>query len=133
MIEAIWPSFKTWQADGLPASASITAPDLLCFAIFWLASLPFLYLSVPALRWMFMIKVLVMPIFGVALFTWALTAGHGWGPLFNVPNNIANGRSVGYAFCYTITATIAGNASELPCSTRRYHAYHLCSLCHQHA
>jgi NCS1 family nucleobase:cation symporter-1 len=112
MIEAIWPSFKTWHLDSLPASSAITAPQLLSFTIFWLATLPFLYLSVPALRWMFMIKVLIMPIFGVALFTWSLTAGHGWGPLFSLPNNIVDGRSVGYAFCYTITASIGGNASE---------------------
>jgi nucleobase:cation symporter-1, NCS1 family len=112
MIEAIWPSFKTWHLDSLPPGSFITAPELLSFTLFWLASLPFLYLSVPALRWMFMIKVVVMPFFGVALFTWALTAGHGWGPLFSIPNNISNGWSIGYAFCYTITATISGNASE---------------------
>jgi NCS1 family nucleobase:cation symporter-1 len=112
MIEAIWPTFKTWHINSLPTSSAVTAPELLSFTIFWLASLPFLYLSVPALRWMFMIKVIVMPLFGVALFTWALTAGHGWGPLFSIPNNIVNGWSVGYAFCFTITATISGNASK---------------------
>jgi len=112
MIEAIWPSFKTWHLHSLPASSAITAPQLLGFTIFWLASLPFLYLSVPALRWMFMVKVAIMPFFGVALFTWALTAGHGWGPLFSIPNNIANGRSVGFAFCTLVTSCISGNASE---------------------
>ncbi|TKA41757.1 hypothetical protein B0A54_08183 [Friedmanniomyces endolithicus] len=111
MIEAIWPSFKNWNADVLPASASITAPDLLCFAIFWIVQFPFLFLSINALRWFFMIKVVVMPFFGVVLFTWALTAAHGWGPLFSIPNNITNGWTVGYAFCRTITASISGNAT----------------------
>jgi len=111
MIEAIWPSFKNWNADALPASASITAPDLLCFAIFWIVQFPFLFLSINALRWFFMIKVVVMPFFGVVLFTWALTAAHGWGPLFSIPNNITNGWTVGYAFCRTITASISGNAT----------------------
>ncbi|KAK0342819.1 hypothetical protein LTR91_023167 [Friedmanniomyces endolithicus] len=111
MIEAIWPSFKHWNADALPASASITAPDLLCFAIFWIVQFPFLFLSINALRWFFMIKVIVMPFFGVVLFTWALTAAHGWGPLFSIPNNISNGWTVGYAFCRTITASISGNAT----------------------
>ncbi|TKA68324.1 hypothetical protein B0A55_08546 [Friedmanniomyces simplex] len=111
MVEAIWPSFKHWHADALPSSASITAPDLLCFALFWIAQFPFLFLSINALRWMFMIKVIVMPFFGVILFTWALTAAHGWGPLFSIPNNITNGWTVGYAFCRTITASISGNAT----------------------
>jgi NCS1 family nucleobase:cation symporter-1 len=112
MIEAIWPSFQTWHLKSLPASSAITAPQLLGFTIFWLASLPFLYLSVPALRWMFIAKVAIMPFFGVALFTWALTAGHGWGPLFSIPNKITSGRTIGFVFCSTITATIAGNSSK---------------------
>ena len=112
MIEAIWPSFTTWHLNSLPASAAITAPELLGFTIFWLASLPFLYLSIPALRWMFMVKVAIMPFFGVSLFTWALTAGHGWGPLFSMPNNILNGWTAGFVFCSTITSTISGNASK---------------------
>ncbi|KAK5710784.1 hypothetical protein LTR17_018700 [Elasticomyces elasticus] len=97
--------------DALPASAAITAPDLLCFAIFWIAQFPFLFLSINNLRIAFMIKVVVMPFFGVVLFTWALTAAGGWGPLFSLPNNITNGWSVGYAFCRTITASISGNAT----------------------
>jgi cytosine/uracil/thiamine/allantoin permease len=83
MIEAIWPSFKIWHLNSLPASGSITAPDLLSFSIFWIVSIPFLCLSIPALRWMFMAKIALMPLFYVSLFTWALTAGHGIGPLFS--------------------------------------------------
>ena len=112
MIEAIWPSFKTWHLNALPTSAAITAPELLGFTIFWLASLPFLYVSVPALRWMFTIKVVIMPFFGLALFVWALTAGHGWGPLFRIQSNILNGWTIGYVFCSTITASISGTAGK---------------------
>ncbi|KAF2100420.1 NCS1 nucleoside transporter [Rhizodiscina lignyota] len=111
MLEAIWPSFKSWHINSLPESAFITAPELLSFFLFWLISIPFLFLSIPALRWMFIIKCAIMPFFGVALFTWALTAAHGWGPLFRIPNNIQGGWSVGYAFCLTITASISGNAT----------------------
>jgi NCS1 family nucleobase:cation symporter-1 len=61
---------------------------------------------------MFTVKVVIMPFFGLALFVWALTAGHGWGPLFRIPNNISNGRSVGYVFCSAITASIATTAGK---------------------
>lgn len=107
MIEAIWPSFANWHADALPASADITAAGLLSFSIFWLASLPFLFLSMPALRWIFLIKIIIMPIFGICLFTWAVTASHGFGPLLRIPNKIENGMSLGYAFCYAVTTAIS--------------------------
>lgn len=107
MIEAIWPSFATWRAGTLPASADITAASLLSFSIFWLASLPFLFLSMPALRWIFLVKIVLMPIFGICLFTWALTASHGFGPLLRIPNKIENGMSLGYAFCYAITTAVS--------------------------
>ncbi|KAL8845513.1 MAG: hypothetical protein Q9176_000149 [Flavoplaca citrina] len=45
-----------------------------------------------------------MPFFGVALFTWALTAADGFGPLLNAPSKPMNGMSTGYLFCYGITA-----------------------------
>jgi NCS1 family nucleobase:cation symporter-1 len=111
MLEAIWPSFATWHAHSLPASASITAPDLLCFALFWLASFPFLLISISNLRWVFTVKIVLMPFFYVALFTWALTSAHGVGPLFSIPSNISGGYSVGYVFCATTLATIGANAT----------------------
>ncbi|KIV80983.1 hypothetical protein PV11_08438 [Exophiala sideris] len=52
-----------------------------------------------------------MPFFYVALFTWALVAGNGVGPLFSIPNKITSGWSIGYVFCSTILATIGGNAT----------------------
>ena len=126
MLEAIWPSFKTWHMNALPASSVITAPGILSFTLFWLFSLPFLWLSVPALRWVFIIKVVLMPFFWVALFTWALTAAHGWGPLFSIPSTVeqTSGWTLGYAFCYTITASIGANATfavNIPDITRYAH------------
>ena len=111
MIEAIWPSFANWHADALPASADVTAAELLSFSVFWLASLPFLFLSMPALRWMFLIKIIIMPIFGICLFTWAVTASHGFGPLLRIPTKIDNGMSLGYAFCYAITTAISAGST----------------------
>ncbi|KAK6376362.1 hypothetical protein LTS17_006957 [Exophiala oligosperma] len=119
MLEAIWPSFAHWHLNSLPASADISAPDLLCFALFWLASFPLLFVPMSSLRWVFAVKIAIMPFFYVALFTWALTAGHGVGPLFSIPTKITSGWSVGYVFCSTILATIGGNASECARSSGR--------------
>ena len=111
MIEAIWPSFSQWHVGAIPASANIDAPGLLSFVILWLVFLPFLSISVPTLRWIFLAKIVLMPIFGVALFTWSLTAAHGFGPLLSIPSKPQDGMSVGYLFCYGITAAISSAAT----------------------
>ncbi|KAL8803676.1 MAG: hypothetical protein Q9200_006110 [Gallowayella weberi] len=49
-----------------------------------------------------------MPFLWVALFTWALTASHGFGPLLHAPSKPMNGMSAGYLFCYAITASSSG-------------------------
>ena len=118
-LEAIWPSFQTWHLDSLPASAELTAPQLLCFMIFWLLSLPILFIPMPLLRWAFLAKIIVMPIFGIVLFTWALTAGNGFGELFAMPNNITTGTTLGFVFCTTITSTVNSTfAINMPDFTR---------------
>ena len=70
-----------------------------------------MFLSMPALRWVFLAKIVIMPILGACLFTWAVTASHGFGPLLSIPTKTHDGVSVGYAFCYAITTAISGCAS----------------------
>ncbi|KAL8939754.1 MAG: hypothetical protein Q9211_002601 [Gyalolechia sp. 1 TL-2023] len=107
-----------------PICADITASALLSLAIFWTVSLPFLYLSPPKLRWLFVAKVATMPLLWVALFTWALTAAGGFGPLLGSPSKPTNGMSTGYLFCYAITAAIGGASTfavNIPDITRYAH------------
>ena len=99
--------------NAIPASAGINAPGLLSFFIYWLISLPFFFIRMPALRWLFLVKMCIMPLLGVSLFAWAVTAAKGFGPLISTPNKIENGMSVGYAFCYAITTAISASSSEL--------------------
>lgn len=77
MIGAVWPSFPGGFPNHISASAHVTSAELLCFFLFVLVQLPLLWLRVGSLRWMFMAKTVVMPVFGVALFTWAVVAGKG--------------------------------------------------------
>ena len=79
--------------DALSASADIDAPGLLSFFVYWFVSLTFFFIRMPALRWLFLIKMSIMPILGVSLFTWAVTAAKGIGPLIRIPNKIENGMT----------------------------------------
>lgn len=108
MIQAIWPSYIDWHQGAFPPSADITPATLLSCVIFWFLSLPVLYLNTRSLRWVFIAKIATMPFLWVALFTWALTASHGFGPLLRAPSKPMNGMSTGYLFCYAITASSSG-------------------------
>lgn len=108
MLTAISPNFLTWHKNAIPNSLGITAPEMVSFWVFWLASFPFLFMTTSTLRWMFLVKIILVPFFYIAIFTWALTAGGGWGPLFSIPNNITNGFSVTYTFFICMSASIGG-------------------------
>ncbi|KAL8736709.1 MAG: hypothetical protein Q9166_000075 [cf. Caloplaca sp. 2 TL-2023] len=118
MIQAIWPSFAEWHQDGFPPSVDITPSTLLGCAIFWLLQLPLLYLSTQRLRWVFIAKIILMPLLWVALFTWALTASNGFGPLLYAPSKPMNGMSTGYLFCYAITASTSGGNFALAATSQ---------------
>lgn len=111
MLNAIWPSLSSRIPNHLPASSNTTSADLLCFFLFWLFSLPFLYIHVSKLRWLFLAKLIIAPLTGLALFIWAVVVGRGFGPVFNQPTNITSGSSVGYAFFTGLTAAIGPEAT----------------------
>ncbi|KAL6247592.1 hypothetical protein RBB50_005938 [Rhinocladiella similis] len=111
-VTAIWPSFRHWQVDAFPASANITAQQLLCFVIFWLLSLPFLYLPIKTLRFLFVAKSIMVPLYWTALFTWSITAAGGWpARIWKKPSIPTDGMSVGYLFGICVNAAISGNAT----------------------
>ncbi|KAK5453505.1 hypothetical protein LTS15_006690 [Exophiala xenobiotica] len=111
-VTAIWPSFRHWHVDAFPASAHITAQQLLCFVIFWLLSLPFLYLPIKTLRWLFVVKSILVPLYWTALFTWSITAAGGWpAHIWKKPSLPTDGMSVGYLFGICVNAAISGNAT----------------------
>ena len=110
MISAIWPSFNRFP-NRLPESAHVTSAELLCFFLFIIIQLPLLYLHVSSLRWLFMAKTVVMPIFGLVLFIWALVAAGGFGPTFSKPTVITDGTPVAVVFFQCVTSAIGPKAT----------------------
>ncbi|KIY45792.1 hypothetical protein FISHEDRAFT_18750, partial [Fistulina hepatica ATCC 64428] len=109
MLEAIWPSFKSLP-NHLPSSAQVTSAELLCFFIFYMIQLPLLWIHISKLRYLFMIKVIVMPIFGFTLFGWAIGRAHGFGPLFDRPTSV-KGSPVAVVFFSAMSSVIAPKAT----------------------
>ncbi|KAH8760886.1 NCS1 nucleoside transporter [Hyaloscypha finlandica] len=108
---AIWPSFANWKVNAIPASANITAQQILCFVIFWLLSLPFLYLPIKTLRFLFVAKSILVPLYWTAMFTWSVTAAGGFPDVWRMPSVPLDGMSVGYLFGVCVNAAISGNAT----------------------
>lgn len=110
MLCAIWPSFKTFP-NTLPASAHVTSAELLTFFIFYIIQLPLLYVHISKLRYLFMVKIILMPIFGIALFAWAVHTADGFGPVFSKPTKITNGMPAAAVFFSAMTSAIAPKAT----------------------
>ncbi|KAL1748587.1 permease for cytosine/purines, uracil, thiamine, allantoin-domain-containing protein [Schizophyllum fasciatum] len=109
MISAIWPSFKRFP-NHLPASAHVTSSQLLCFFLFYLMQLPCLYIHISKLRYLFLFKVVIMPIFGLSLFGWAVGRAHGFGPIFS-EGTAPSGIPPAVMFFSAMTSAIAGKAT----------------------
>ncbi|KAH8814709.1 NCS1 nucleoside transporter family [Flagelloscypha sp. PMI_526] len=108
MLRAIWPSFKDFP-NHLPTSAQVTSAELLCFFIFFVIQLPLLWIHISKLRYLFMIKVIVMPIFGFVLFGWAVGAAKGFGPMLDVKSQ--SPQKVAFVFFSAMTSAIAPKAT----------------------
>ncbi|KAJ6519596.1 NCS1 nucleoside transporter family, partial [Mycena sanguinolenta] len=109
MLRAIFPSFKSFK-NHLPPSAHVTSSELLCFFIFYLLQLPLLSVHISKLRHLFMLKVIIMPFFGFALFGWAVGKAHGFGPIFSQKTDVSD-SPVAVVFFSAMTAAIAPKAT----------------------
>ncbi|GAA5894947.1 nucleobase cation symporter-1 family protein [Sporobolomyces salmoneus] len=110
MLRAIWPSFKHFP-NHLPASAHVTSSQLLCYFIFFIVQLPFLYIHISKLRHLFMAKIILMPIFGITLFGWAVGSAGGFGKTFSRPTKIIDGRPVAVVFFQAMSSAISPKAT----------------------
>lgn len=63
------------------------------------------------LRYLFMVKIVVMPIFGIALFGWAVGKAQGFGPIFSKPTNITTGVPAPVVFFTAMSSAIAPKAT----------------------
>ncbi|KAK7064415.1 NCS1 nucleoside transporter family [Favolaschia claudopus] len=109
MLRAIFPSFKSFKNHLAPAN-HVSSSELLCFFIFYIIQLPLLSVHISKLRHLFMLKVLIMPIFGFALFGWAVGKAQGFGPIFSQKTDVP-GFPVAVVFFSAMSAAIAPKAT----------------------
>ncbi|CZS88727.1 uncharacterized protein RAG0_00372 [Rhynchosporium agropyri] len=107
MLQAIWPSFKRFP-NHTPVSAHVTSAQMLCFFLFIIVQLPLLWLHVSKLRYLFMAKTIIMPIFETAVDT--LYSERIWSDFLKRYRHV-DGTPVAVVFFQCVTTTISPKAT----------------------
>ncbi|KAH7024449.1 uracil permease [Microdochium trichocladiopsis] len=80
-VTAIWPSFGKMK-NTLPPSMPTTTPEMVGFIIFWVVSLPFLFVRPERYKKPFFISSLGCGIAMFCMMIWSLSVAKGVGPVF---------------------------------------------------
>lgn len=65
----------------------------------------------PKLRYLFMVKIIIMPIFGITLFVWSVSQAKGFGPLFVQGTKSSTTNPAGMIFFTAMSSAIAPKAT----------------------
>ncbi|KAJ7170692.1 permease for cytosine/purines, uracil, thiamine, allantoin-domain-containing protein [Mycena crocata] len=71
MLKAIWPSTARIP-NHLPESAGITTVGMMCYFLFFLIQLPFMFVSPQRIRHLFVVKAIIVPATWLAILIWAM-------------------------------------------------------------
>lgn len=88
----------------------LTTFKFLCFFLFWLFSLPFLYMPPHKLKYLFAVKSYVAPIAGFAFLIWTLIKAHGAGPVIRAKAE-KTGSDLAWAFIESTMNALANFAA----------------------
>ncbi|KAG1902302.1 cytosine-purine permease [Suillus fuscotomentosus] len=70
MLKAIWPSIAH-VPNHIPASSNTTSVGMMCYILYWLLQFPFMLLSPQKIRYLFMVKGVIVPFAWLAMVIWA--------------------------------------------------------------
>jgi len=70
MLKAIWPSLARLP-NHLSPGANITSSGMLCYFLYWLIQFPFMLISPQRIRWLFLVKAMIVPAAWLAMLIWA--------------------------------------------------------------
>ncbi|KAJ6588903.1 permease for cytosine/purines, uracil, thiamine, allantoin-domain-containing protein [Mycena capillaripes] len=116
MLRAMWPSVNNIP-NHLPGSSGTNTRDFMCFFLFWLISLPFLWFPIHQIRHLFTVKAFVAPTAGITFFIWCIVKAKGVGPIIRQPGTL-HGSDLSWAMvsslmsCISNMATLITNAPD---------------------
>ncbi|VDB94230.1 unnamed protein product [Peniophora sp. CBMAI 1063] len=70
MLKAIWPSLAHLP-NHLPESSHITTAGIMCYFLYWMIVFPLMFVSPQRIRWLFVLKSIIVPPTWIAMLIWA--------------------------------------------------------------
>ncbi|KAG2156837.1 permease for cytosine/purines, uracil, thiamine, allantoin-domain-containing protein [Suillus bovinus] len=122
MLRAMWPSIDNLP-NSMPASSGTDTQSFLGFFLFWLISLPVIWLPVHKVRHFFLVTPILMPIASITFLIWCLMKAHGIGPAVHQPSTL-HGSNLGWAMvvssmsCISNKVTLIANAPDFASRAR---------------
>ncbi|KAF2497213.1 hypothetical protein BU16DRAFT_459121 [Lophium mytilinum] len=109
MLGAIWPSFLT-PPNHIPESEGIATNTMVSFFLFWLIQIPFLYMHPNNLRWLFMVKSIIVSVAFIAILMWAFVSTDSLEIFDQKP--ATHGAAYGWVSMSSLTS-VTGNLATL--------------------
>lgn len=110
MLRAIFgKNLDTTMHNGI-SNKNITTFEFLSFFLFWLFSLPFLWLPPHKIRHVFTFKAYVAPVAGIAFLVWTLVKCHGVGPVIHQKSSL-HGSTLAWTFVESTMNSLANFAT----------------------
>ena len=88
------------------AGLGISPGELLCFLLFWLVNVYFIWRGMESIKWLEAWSAPFLLLVGVALLVWAVTAAQGFGPIFAQPDKFSSAAEFWPVFGAGVTAMV---------------------------
>ncbi|MDB5200478.1 MAG: nucleoside transporter family [Chitinophagaceae bacterium] len=109
---AIYQMMKLWipslatLPQIFPTSFGLQTGPAICFFAFWLLNMFVVYLGVESIKKLLVFKAFFLPVAALALLFWAISAGHGLGPILAQPSKFATNKAFWDFFFPALTGMI---------------------------
>lgn len=107
MIGAIWPSFLR-VPNHIPKNQGITTNEMVGYFVFWVLQFPFLCMRPDRLRWLFIIKSVLVPAAFIAMLVWGFVVEKDGGKVFKDQKASVSGSSYSWLWLASMTS-VQGN------------------------
>ncbi len=106
LMMKIWlPTIETLPQI-FPASFGLETGPAITFFLFWLLNMYVVYLGVESIKKLLVFKAFFLPLAALALLCWAISAGHGLGPILSQPSKFHSNAAFLHYFFPALTGMV---------------------------
>ncbi len=105
MLRLWMPSLETLPQI-FPASFGLQTGPAITFVLFWLLNMYVVYLGVDSIKKLLVFKAFFLPVAALALLFWAISAGHGLGPILHQSSKFTTSANFFHFFFPALTGMV---------------------------